>query len=155
MPKITNTTQEPSDVQKKREKENLLTDLGITKEDLDQKQSAVTYHTLENDLTSFSTTSLTIQAGWGYIDGAAATSVTKTITFPASFKGLPISVLATPLGHSTSEPTSIEDFTNNTIFEAVVLNDITRDDFLVTIFTTTAGNLSSSNFYGFSWLAIG
>jgi hypothetical protein len=106
--------------------------------------------------TDSSVTGLSVQHGWGYIEGDGTSSlITNSITFPTAFSAAPV-IICTPLGADTSgAPTSITEFTTsvNTTISAQV-SGVTATDFDLRLNRAT-GTYGSGNYFGFTWIAIG
>lgn len=108
----------------------------------------------QDNTTNSSVSNQLIQAGWGYVGGpASATFTTKTVSFPATFDNVPI-IIVNYLGYKTSTPTSESDFLIGAQY-AYGLQP-TASGFTAAIYSRdSALNLTSSYYYGFSWIAIG
>lgn len=102
-------------------------------------------------------TGLTVQSGWSFIQGTAANTGNKAITFPVAFSSAP-TVFLCPLGlQSTTTPTAIGDFTtaysgNNNVLYAM---SITTTTFSARYVLDSSATLATNLFAGFSWIAIG
>ena len=97
-----------------------------------------------------------IQTGWTQILGNGTTSITKTVSFPASFTTV-LSTVCSPLGYKSggTAATAIGDF--NTALagnQAVIsITGITTTQFTLTV--TTVSGIFGSAYHGFSWIAMG
>jgi len=98
---------------------------------------------------------VTIEYGWSFIQGDGANpDGTKLITLPTAFSANPIVVISA-LGAATGVPTSITDFTTKSAATFATTEDLTLSDFLARVYNSSGANLSSTRYYGFSWIAIG
>jgi hypothetical protein len=143
-------------VTKKSTKSDLLKDsIGST----ELKTGAVTgvkiasYKALRQDNTTNSTENTArILTGWGYIQGAAATTGTKAIVFNGAFSSAPI-VICTVVGIKTSVPTSVGDTTGGVFGGTVQGVSSTTTGFTATYYQ--AASVPTNIYVVFTWIAIG
>lgn len=105
-------------------------------------------------------TGLTIQTGWGYItgDGVAGTR-TKDVTFPTPFTTLH-SLTSGSIGYKSGNPapTAITDFNTDgpgTDPFSIQSGAVTLSGFRARAAREDAGTWATSDYAGFSWIAIG
>jgi len=106
--------------------------------------------------TNSAPTGLSIQHGWGFIQGNGTTSLSETVTFPVAFSSPPVVFLTQLSARLTADgaPTDTNGFTTGWSGAAGCLtDDITTTNFLVSLIGSGVHN-SSFNF-GYAWIAIG
>lgn len=108
----------------------------------------------QNITTNSTITGQTMQIGWGFQAGTAASFMTISVTFPTAFSSQPIVIVSNPGILSGSNPTVIGDLTGIS-GEIVAATSITTSGFTVVVATRDNTNLSSTVRYGFAWQAIG
>lgn len=126
----------------------------ISSEQLEQALLRARY---QENTTDSQVSGLTVQMGWGFIQGDNTSAIEKTVTFPAAFSNPPI-VLATfisAVATSGGTPTSTSNFvTAWSNFSGLAVDAITSSNFEVRLLSTGA-NHSASFYFGYTWLAIG
>jgi hypothetical protein len=110
----------------------------------------------QNDTTNTAVSNQLIQTGWGYVQGTANSGVGETVIFPVAFDDVPI-VNATAIGYAATSggiPTSPSSFSggSTTYCDAP---GTTSSQFTVRCMNRDSSNLSTSYYYGYSWIAIG
>lgn len=110
-----------------------------------------------NSITSALTAAVYVQVGWGQVVGGGAATLTDSVTFPTSFSTV-LGVAIAPLGISTpsaaTDITGLTQSTSTTSGLVVATKSITTSGFTADLGRST-GTFSSSNFYGYSWIAWG
>ena len=102
---------------------------------------------------------LILQAGWGYkIGGGTQGAIDLSKTFPEAFNIVPIAVLITPVGSalvSGGAPTSLDDFGGALKILSANTFNIDKNGFSVHLYTDTGETLENTEYWGYSWVAIG
>lgn len=109
------------------------------------------------DTTNSAPTGLTVQFGWGFVEGTAADEVTETVTFPTTFSTIPLYIGVSSVGLINSLPNSLDDFTSETGSGPIsaTASEIVAASFKVQIARSDTVATGAGNYYGFTWLAIG
>lgn len=110
----------------------------------------------QDDTTNSDISGYKVMHGWGYIQGNGTTKIQETVTFPTAFSSAPV-VLITHLGFNGSAPTAISDFQSSSGSGSLIgayTEDIVAASFQAGL-TSSSANLSSSNYWGYSWIALG
>lgn len=107
----------------------------------------------QNNITNTVVDDQLIQTGWGYIQGDINAAIGETLTFPVAFDSAPI-LMVTSLQKRASIPTNIEDF-NTYEVSVATCRSITSTSAIIIIHKTDGGATGSTNYYGYSWIAIG
>jgi len=96
------------------------------------------------------------QHGWGYIAGAASSSISATVTFPFEFDTEQYTVELAYFGYKTGVPTDISDISGST-GGTVVLRPavLTTATFQCTMTQRGGGNFTVGRYYVFTWIALG
>jgi len=110
----------------------------------------------QNNTTNTTVGNQLIQVGWGFIQGTANSGVGETVTYPVAFDDVPI-VNATAIGYvatSGGTPTSQSSFGggSTTYCDAPTPS---ASQVTVRCMNRDSSNLSTSYYYGYSWIAIG
>jgi len=99
--------------------------------------------------------------GWSFITGdGASRHLSLAITFPITFKDVPIVTLTTLGSLADSNPTLISNLTGNNRVTGLSCEDVTTTGMTVwlsrrSVDGTDPGVLASGTRYGFSWIAEG
>ena len=111
----------------------------------------------KGDTTNSTGTDLTLQMGWGYIQGNGSdTQITKAVTFPQAFSAAPY-VFPCMLGEysNAAAPTAVSNFnlTHSSVIARFYVIDITTTGFNISYRFDAAW--AATIWKGFTWLAIG
>ena len=108
----------------------------------------------QSDTTNSAPTGLTVQFGWGQIQGDDTSTIGETATFPTAFSSAPV-VVAIFAGVATSAGTSISDYTAvSATLHSTGVYAISTTGFSFRIWRAS-GTLTSSNYHAYTWIAIG
>ena len=115
---------------------------------------------VQENTTDSIATDVMIQTGWGFIDGVAATSITKTVTLATAIdEDETFSMIISPLGLLAGTATKISDFATSaslvTIRALVITSGSNVTSFTAQMSNTDGSNFNASNDYGFSWMVVG
>lgn len=110
----------------------------------------------QDNTTNSTVTGMSLQHGWGFIQGNGTLILEKTVTFPVAFSSAPVIFITALSAAPTSggTPSSTSAFTVGWSSATGTLSeDITTSNFEVNLLASS--NHSSSFYFGFSWLALG
>ncbi len=96
-------------------------------------------------------------SGWGYIQGAAATTVTETVKLPYTFNDVPRITTTLASSKTTTAPSSLSECVNANQRLTGIASNIQNSSFTQRISASDAadGNLGSTTFYCYTWTATG
>ena len=109
----------------------------------------------EANTTNATKTNVKLQSGWGFIDGAGATRVSESVTFPTAFTTELLSIQISFTGMKVgSDPSTILDYgtTTDNVIEVRALTSS------ISVFTAEFHSdavMTSGTRFGYSWLATG
>jgi hypothetical protein len=105
--------------------------------------------------TNDAPTGLTVQFGWGFIQGDSTADINESITFPVAFSSPPV-VICSALGKRTSAPTDIDDLDATTASTyGAQMNSITTSGADVYLRVESGSTFNNTHYFGYSWIAIG
>jgi hypothetical protein len=98
-----------------------------------------------------------VQFGWGYIQGNNSIFLTANVSFPVAFSSVIAVPIPTHIGSratSAGVPTGESWFTSSSDGYCQIRN-ITASGFILELRNPFGVNFSSSDYYGYAWIAIG
>lgn len=108
----------------------------------------------QSNTTNTTPTGLTVQHGWGFINGAVAGTISESVTFPTAFTTLNILTCTYNGVKSGSDPTGVADTTAASRTVATV-NASAATGFTVTMRNNNDANFATGDRHVYSWIAIG
>ena len=108
----------------------------------------------QNNTTNTTVVDQRICQGWGFIQGdGASDNLSEAVTFPITFDSAPI-VIISSIGQIGGTPSAIGDFdVVSGVYAQCYI--ITTTGFRAAILTRDNTALSNSQWFGYSWIAIG
>lgn len=96
-------------------------------------------------------------SGWGYIQGAAATTITETVNLPYNFNNSPTVITTVAASKATTAPNSLSECTAANQRIAGIAVSITNSSFVQRLSSSDAadGNFSTTTYYCYTWTATG
>ena len=106
------------------------------------------------DTTNSQPTGLTVQFGWGHIQGDNSGDLSETLTFPTAFSSAPV-VILNPIGVANSSPSDITSFNQTVTDSSTVYPHTIAASSCTVAFNKDTGQYSNTKYFGYTWLAIG
>lgn len=110
-----------------------------------------------NTIANSAPTGLTIQFGWGQIQGDNSSQVQGTVTLPTAFSSTLMVIVGSVDARTAGVAATLGALTNSpgTGGWTAFAGDITATDFQITLLRSDGVNFDTGAYYGFSWIAIG
>lgn len=96
-------------------------------------------------------------SGWGYIQGAAATTISEQVLLPYTFVNIPTVSTVSVASRTTTAPRTLAECTGANQRITSIASSITNNSFTQRLSASDAadGNFSTTTFYCYTWTATG